>query len=159
MNENDAYIFDVELPTSWTFPAGKTWVAGWFISKTGAQFRDLRLRIDDRIFAGIFGQPRPDIELRHRGYAGLPYAGFCFQVEPHRGAKLLRLEILDHGNNWVELWRQPIKAPQGIRRRRPVLDPLQVADVIGTLLKARRADPTADLAPLARRMSIARSTA
>jgi glycosyltransferase involved in cell wall biosynthesis len=154
MNENDAYIFDVELPTSWTFPAGKTWIAGWFISKTNAQFRDLRLRIDDRIFSGIFGQPRPEIELRHRGYAGLPHAGFCFQVEPHRGAKLLRLEILDHGNNWVELWRQPIKAPRGIRRSRPALDPLQVADVIGTLLKARRADSAADLASLARRLAL-----
>jgi glycosyltransferase involved in cell wall biosynthesis/GT2 family glycosyltransferase len=158
MNENDAYLFDVELPTSWTFPAGKTWIAGWFISKTGAQFRDLRLRIDDRIFAGIFGQPRPDIELRHRGYAGLPHAGFCFQVEPHRGAKLLRLEILDHGNNWSELWRQPIKVPRGIRRRQPVLDPLQIADVIGTLLKARRADPAADLMPLACRLAIEAAT-
>ena len=68
MNENDAYIFDVETPTDWTFPAGKTWVAGWFISKKGAIFRDIRLRVGHRIFAGIFGQPRPDIE---KGVSGL----------------------------------------------------------------------------------------
>ncbi len=39
-----------------------------------------------------------------------------------------------------------------------MLDPLQVADVIGTLLKARRADPTADLAPLARKLAIEAAT-
>jgi glycosyltransferase involved in cell wall biosynthesis len=152
MNENDAYIFDVELPASWTFPAGKSWVAGWFLSKTGADFRDLRLRLDDRIFYGIFGQPRPEIELKHRGYAGRPHAGFCFQIEPHRGARWLHLEILDHGHHWVEIWRRPIAAPQGRLARRPVLDPQQVADVIATLLKARRAEPDADLTPLARRL-------
>jgi hypothetical protein len=153
MNENDAYIFDVEQPSQWTFPPGKTWVAGWFLSKTGARFNDLRLRLDDRICYGIFGQPRQEIEQKYRSYTGLPHAGFSFLIEPHIGAKLLRLEILDHGNNWVEIWRRKIKVPRGRLRRRPVLDSTQVADVIGTLLKARRAEPEADLAPLARRLA------
>ena len=64
MNENHAYIFDVETPTQWTFNGEKTWVAGWCLSKTGAVFRDMRLLIDDRIFTGIFGVPRPEIEPR-----------------------------------------------------------------------------------------------
>jgi glycosyltransferase involved in cell wall biosynthesis len=153
MNENDAYIFEVETPANWSLPAGKSWVAGWFLSKTGAQFRDLRLRIDDRIFYGLFGLPRPDIEQKYRGHAGRPHAGFSFQVEPHRGARWLRLEILDHGNNWVELWRQPIKVKSGRAGSRPVLDAQQVPDVLATLLKARRAAPAADLLPLARELA------
>ncbi len=154
MNENDAYLFDVEAPASWVFPRGQTWIAGWFMSKTAARYLDMRLWIDGRVFYGIFGQPRPEIELKHRGYAGLPHAGFCFLVEPHRGAKLLRLEVLDHGNRWVEIWRQPVKAPHGRARSHPRLDPDQIPDVIGSLLKARRAAPATDLAPLARQLAI-----
>ena len=154
MNENDAYIFEVETPANWVFPRGQTWIAGWFLSKTSARYLDMRLWIDGRVFYGIFGQARPDIELKHRGHAGLPHAGFSFLVGPHRGAKLLRLEVLDHGHNWVEIWRQPIKAPHGRGSSRPLLDPLQLPDVIATLLKARRAEPAADLGPLAQRLAV-----
>ncbi len=154
MNENDAYIFDVETPTTWSFPRGQTWVAGWFMSKTAARYLDMRLWIDGRVFYGIFGQPRPEIELKHRGHTGLPHAGFSFLVEPHRGAKLLRLEVLDHGHHWVEIWRQPIKAPHGRAQAHPKIDPLQVPDVLATLLKARRADPAADLSALAETLAI-----
>jgi glycosyltransferase involved in cell wall biosynthesis len=157
MNENDSYLFDVETPTDWTFPAGKTWVAGWFLSKKGAVFRDIRLRVGDRIFAGIFGQPRPDIEKRYRGHAGMPHAGFSFLIEPGRGAKLLQLEILDHGNHWVEIWRKKIRTT-GSRAARPELDHRQVADVLATLLKAVRADPAADRAALARRLVVEAAT-
>src|SRR5262249_8653851 len=72
VNENDAYIFHVETPEKWTFPGGKIWVSGWFVSKIGAVFRDMRLFIDDRPYTGIFGVSRPEIEQKYRGYAGLP---------------------------------------------------------------------------------------
>ena len=161
MNENAAYIFDVEAPQQWTFTGGKTWVAGWFVSKTGAVFRDLRAWVDDRPFTGIFGLPRPEIEMKYRGYAGLPYAGFSFLIEPHPGAKLLRLELLDHGNNWVEFWRQPIKVKSGAAPARPKLDPRLVPGVIGRLLKAQRAKPgiaPAELTTLARTLALEAAT-
>jgi glycosyltransferase involved in cell wall biosynthesis len=152
MNENDAYLFDVEAPTHWTLPGEPFTVSGWFLSKTGALFRDLRLRLDDRIISGRYGLPRPEIEQRHRGHTGYPHAGFSFLVEPHRGATLLRLEILDHGGNWVELWRTPVVAPAGRHAARPVIDPLQLPDLVTALLKAFRAEPAGDHAPLARRL-------
>lgn len=152
MNENDAYIFDVETPTEWTFPAGKTWVAGWFLSKKGAVFRDIRLRVGDRIFAGIFGQPRPDLEKRYRGHAGMPHAGFSFLIEPGRGARLLRLELLDQGNHWVEIWRKKIEVKNSPRAARPEIDSRQVPDLLATLLKSVRANPAENLPALARRL-------
>ncbi len=150
MNENDAYLFEVEAPASWDLPAEPFWVSGWFLSKTGALFRDLRLRLDDRLLSGLYGLPRPEIEQRHRGHAGYPHAGFAFLVAPHRGARLLRLEILDHGGNWVELWRTPVTARRGAHRPRPRLDTAQLPDLVAALLKQRRRDPAADRAALAR---------
>lgn len=142
MNENASYIFEVETPEKWVFDGSKTWVAGWFVSKTGAVFRDMRAWVDDRAFTGIFGLPRPEIEQKYRGQAGLPHAGFSFLIEPHRSAKLFRLELLDHGNNWVEIWRQPIKVTGGSAPARPALNPKLLPGVVSRLLKARRADAT-----------------
>lgn len=82
MNENDAYKFDIEEPTQWVFTGEPVWISGWFLSKTGAVFSDVRAVIDDVIFLGILGLPREHIEREHRGYFGLPHAGFCLQVRP-----------------------------------------------------------------------------
>lgn len=141
MNENAAYILDVETPTQWTFGAGKTWLAGWFISKTGAVFRDMRLWIDDRPHTGLFGLPRPEIETKYRGASGLPHAGFSFLIEPQPGAKLIRLELLDHGNNWVEIWRRPIKVKGGTGPRHPELAAKVLPGLIEDLLKEIRRRP------------------
>ncbi len=161
MNENASYIFDVETPTGWTFPGGKTWVAGWFVSKTGAVFRDMRLWVDERPFAGLFGLPRPEIETKYRGAPGVPYAGFSFLIEPHRGARLLRLELLDHGNNWVEIWRRPIKVRGGSAPARPRLDPKLVPGLIEDLLKEIRLRPgmgPGELTAAARQLALEAAT-
>lgn len=161
MNENHAYIFDVETPTQWTFTGEKTWVAGWFLSKTGAVFRDMRVLIDDRPGTGIFNVPRPEIELKYRGHAGMPHAGFSFLIEPHAGARLLRLELLDHAHNWVEIWRQSIKVTCGNGPRGPRLDPGQVTDVLKHLLKNIRQHPEWDRTELlrsARRLAVEAAT-
>ena len=161
MNENHAYLFNVETPAQWTFSGGKTWVAGWFLSKTGAVFRDMRVLIDDRPCTGIFGVPRPEIELKYRGHTGMPHAGFSFLIEPHAGAKRLRLELLDHGHNWVEIWRQPIKVNQGRGPSRPRLDAVQVTEVLQHLLKNIRQHPDwsrAELVGSARRLAVESAT-
>lgn len=148
MNENDAYIFDIETPTQWTFTGEKTWVAGWFLSKKGAVFRDIRLWIDDRVFTGLFAIPRPEIELRYRGWSGLPHAGFSFLVDPAPGAKLLRIEILDQGNHWAEIWRRPIKVQRSRAPRRARLKPSLIPEVLAALLKEQRARPDITLEQL-----------
>ncbi len=153
MNENDSYIFDVELPTAWGFSGEPTWISGWFLSKTGAIFSDIRAIIGGVPHLGILGLPRPDIEQKHRGSTGLPHAGFSLQVRPPLGATELRLELLDAGGRWVEIWRTPIQVKAGPKPGGQ-LKPGVVPDQLRKLLQARRADPAADLAPLARRLAI-----
>ena len=148
MNENDAYIFDVEEPREWVFKGEPVWISGWFLSKTGAGFSDIRAVIDGIPHLGILGMPRPEIEERHRGQAGLPRAGFLLRVSPPASARTLRIELLDAGHHWVEIWRTSIKVsrggPAGGR-----YEPRLLPDHLHRLLQARRADPAADLAPLA----------
>ncbi len=153
MNENDSYIFDVELPTAWVFTGQPTWISGWFLAKNGAIYSDIRAITGGVTHLGILGLPRDDIEQRHRGRTGLPYAGFVLQVRPPRGAKDLRLELLDAGGRWVEFWRTKIKVMAGPRPGGR-LNPGIVPDQLRKLLQARRAAPAGSLAPLARRLAI-----
>lgn len=153
MNENSAYIFDVEEPTQWVFHGEPVWISGWFLSKVGAVFSDIRAVIDGVPHLGILGLPHEHVERRYRGYTGLPHAGFLLRVNPPKSAKEIRLELLDAGHRWVEIWRTPIKVKRGqntIGRFR--LDVLP--DQLRRLLQARRADPAADLAPLASQLAL-----
>ncbi|HWA26782.1 MAG TPA: glycosyltransferase [Lacunisphaera sp.] len=156
MNENDSYIFDVELPTEWVFSGEPTWISGWFIAKTGAIFSDIRALIGGGTYLGILGLPRPEIERKHRAASGLPHAGFSLLVQPPAGAADLRLELLDAGGRWVEIWRTPINVKAGPAPGAR-LNPGLIPDQLRKLLQARRADPAADLAPLARQLARASS--
>lgn len=153
MNENDAYIFDVEEPREWVFKGEPVWISGWFLSKVGAVFSDVRAVIDGIPYPGILGMPRPEVEQQHRGYTGLPHAGFLLRVTPPASARTLRLELLDAGHRWVEIWRTAIKVqsggPDGGRYETRLLP-----DHLHRLLQARRADPGADLAPLAAELAL-----
>lgn len=153
MNENSAYIFDVEEPKDWVFHGEPVWISGWFLSKVGAVFSDIRAVIDGVPHMGIFGLPHEHVERRYRGYTGLPHAGFLLRVNPPRSAREIRLELLDAGHNWVEIWRMPIRVKHGQNTvGRFNLEVLP--DQLRRLLQARRATPDADLAPLANRLAL-----
>ena len=152
MNENASYIFDIEEPSQWTFPGDPVWISGWFLSKTGAVFSDIRAVIDEVPYLGIFGLPREQIERQHRGYFGLPHAGFSLRLQPPQGARLIKIELLDAGRNWVEIWRTPIVVAQGPTPG-ACLNPQIIPDQLRKLLQARRAHPMGDLEPLAQKLA------
>ncbi len=152
MNENDAYIFDVEEPKQWVFTGEPVWISGWFLSKVGAVFSDVRALIDGRPHLGILGLPRREIELQHRGYCGLPHAGFVLRVQPPRHARLITIELLDAGHRWVEIWRANISVRQG-GSPRGHFHPGVLSRQMHRLLQAVRANPAANLFPLARELA------
>lgn len=153
MNENDSYIFDVELPDRWLFSGEQTWISGWFLAKNGAIFSDIRAVTGGVTHLGILGLPRPEIESRHRGQEGLPHAGFVLRVRPPLGAKEIRIELLDAGGHWTEIWRHTITVLWGPRRGGK-LNPGIVPDQLQKLLQALRAEPAVSLEPVARRLAI-----
>jgi glycosyltransferase involved in cell wall biosynthesis len=87
-------------PADWRFPAGKTWIAGWLVSRTGRAPADVRAWIDHRPFLGLCALPRPDVQHSVAGRADAPAAGFSFLLEPHRSARHLRLEVCDLTGTW-----------------------------------------------------------
>ena len=153
MNENDAYIFDIEEPKAWVFEGDPVWISGWFLSKVGAAFSDVRVVIDGVPHLGIFGLPRESIEQQHRGFVGLPHAGFSLLVRPPRGARRLRLELLETGGRWVQIWQTKIQVNRGPRPGAQLRTEI-VPDQLRKLLQARRADPAADRRALARQLAL-----
>ncbi|MBA4135757.1 MAG: hypothetical protein C0518_00410 [Opitutus sp.] len=148
VNENDAYLFDIEQPARWTFDGEPVWISGWFLSKRAAKFSDIRAVIDGVPHLGILGMPRPEVEQQHRGRVGLPHAGFLLRVQPPRRARELRIELLDAGHRWVEIWRTPIKVKQGPAARGEYV-PALVPEHLHRLLQTRRASPAANIDALA----------
>ena len=109
MNSAPDQRFAVEIhPPDWRFPLGKTWVGGWMYAGKNRFISDLRAWIDGRAFLGLHGLPKPGWDESLLGHPGPPYSGFVFQVEPHRGARLLRLEARDQAGDWVEFFRHEI---------------------------------------------------
>jgi len=108
MNESADWQFDIEdRPPDWKFPAGKTWLAGWIWSPI-SRLADLRVWIDGRPFLALHGLPKPGLDERFLGRPSPPYLGFVSQVEPHRGATLLRLEVRGLSAGWREIFRTTI---------------------------------------------------
>lgn len=108
MIETERYTCAVELPQSWDLRTEKTWIMGWFLAKHGAIYTDIRAWLDGDLYLGLLGMPRPEIETPHRGYTGLPHAGFLFLLDPKPGARELRLEVLGPDGNWEEIFRTAV---------------------------------------------------
>lgn len=102
--------FAVEIfPAGWKFPAGHSWIGGWIFAGEHRFITDLRAWIDGRAFLGLPGLPKPGWDEKFLHRPGPPYAGFVFRVEPHRGARLLRLEARDPAGVWTEFFRTEIE--------------------------------------------------
>ena len=144
MNENDAYLFDVEEPITWDFDGTPVRLKGWFISKHDALFSDLRVVIDGIPYLGLWGLPRPEIETQYGANKRLPHAGFECLFRPPSGSNLIHLQLRDAGGSWVEIWRQEVKVSRGPRRKAKLKLAI-VPTQLRKLLQRRRAEPAADL--------------
>ena len=153
MNENDAYLFDVEEPKAWVFDGTPLRMKGWFISKQDAIFSDLRVVIDGIPYLGIWGLPRPEIESQYRENPCRPHPGFECLIRPPSGSKQIQLQLRDAGENWVEIWRQKIKVTSGPRRKAKLNLEL-VPEQIRKLLQQRRDKPADDLTNTAKRLAL-----
>ena len=143
--------FAVEVhPTNWHFPAGPSWLAGWIFAGENRLVTDLRAWIDGRPFLGFHGLPKPGLDEKFLGRPGPPYAGFVLQVEPHRGATLLRLEARDLTGTWTEFFRTPITVA-ATAAAATAATPLsaRLADLVSPLLRRHTQQPTTAWAALA----------
>ena len=154
MNENESYLFHVEQPTDWNLKPDHFWIYGWFVSKNGVTYTDVRAFVDDVPFTGLLGMPRADIEAAYPGWTKGRAPGFAFRLEPWAGAKLIRLEILNERNEWAEFWRVSIhvSGPGECTKPRLKLRPELIELLYLRLLKHPALHPRIPLEKQARRL-------
>jgi glycosyltransferase involved in cell wall biosynthesis len=135
-------------PAGWSFPVGKSWIAGWLVSRTGRAPADVRAWVDHRPFLGLCALPRPDVQQAVAGNAHAPAAGFSFLLAPHRGARHLRIEVCDLGGEWEEVAHIQISVA-GEAPPPPSEPAPDYSALLRQLLQAHRRRPGARLAALA----------
>lgn len=151
MSDSTGWQFAVEIhPANWHFPAAKSWIAGWIWAGEHQFVTDLRAWIDGRPILGLHGLPKADVEQRFLQHPGPPYAGFVVQVEPHRGARELRLEVRDSTGHWREFFRTAISvdANAGPAPATCTLD-ARFAELVPELLRLQTRRPGQTIAALA----------
>lgn len=138
------------FPPGWNFPAGNSWVAGWLHGGVHHHVDDVRAWVDGRVFLGLHGLPRPGVDERLLQRSGPPYAGFSFLLRPHRGARLLRLEVRDANGTWTEFFRTPIAVEENAAPWTPP-PPLvpRLTDALLALLRQQARNPTVAISALA----------
>ena len=135
-------------PADWRFPTGKSWIAGWLVSRSGRAPADVRAWIDHRPFLGLCALPRPDVQQAVAGRADAPAAGFSFLLDPHRGARRLRLEVCDLSGHWEEFAALDITVANETEPAPPEPAP-DYAALLRQLLQSHRRSSSAPLATLA----------
>lgn len=151
MSDPTAWQFDLEVrPVGWSFPAGKSWVAGWIWSPQNRLVTDLRAWVDARPFLAIWGLPKPGLDERFLHRPGPPYLGFTILLEPHAGARLFRLEVRDQTGQWTEIFSTPITVvTEAIGCPPPPTTASLLPGLVNPLLRAHRQRPQVPLAALA----------
>jgi len=147
MTETDTYLFDIEQPREWVFRGEPVWIGGWLVPKGGSVFSDIRALVDGVPYLGFLGIPHEHVEMRHRGFCGLPHAAFGLLITPPLGTREIVIQLLDGTNRWVDLWRTPVQVLAGPSRH-PSLEPELIPPLLRRLLQAQRARPRKGLIKL-----------
>ena len=143
--------FAVEVyPPDWHFPAGESWIAGWFHAGENRFLTDIRAWVDGRVFLGLPGIPKPGLDEKFIGKAGPPYSGFILRVQPHTGARLLRLEERNPAGVWTEFFQTPITVDANATTCPGSQDlGSQISELLPALLRLRTQRPSAPWSLLA----------
>lgn len=84
-----------------TLPPGRHLIRGWVWPKSGGHFVDVRARVDNRIFAGVHGIPRPDLAAHFKTGQPVALAEFYVAVDLTPGDSKVVLEALTIEGRWI----------------------------------------------------------
>jgi glycosyltransferase involved in cell wall biosynthesis len=106
MRESARTYFMLESPAPGAIlPAGRHWLRGWVLPKTGGHFVDVRARVKDRFFAAVHGLPRADLAAFFKTGRAHALAEFTVAIELIPGPVEVILEALDLDGQWREFTR------------------------------------------------------
>ena len=111
MSNPAAPLFYIDRPSHWQPAAARMEIAGWLYAGEEMPCRDMRARVDGRIYLGLFGLIRPDTESVFGSTLTARHTGFLQEVEVWRGARELALDWHD-GREWREFFRTTLDTTQ-----------------------------------------------
>ncbi|MEO6874089.1 MAG: glycosyltransferase [Opitutaceae bacterium] len=94
-----APLFHIDRPATWRPEQASFEISGWLYAGTEAVCVDIRARVDRRVYLGVYGLDRPDIQTSFGGGIPALRTGFTQRVQVWRGAHELALDYHD-GREW-----------------------------------------------------------
>ncbi len=111
MSNSHIPSYHIDSPGSWELTVEGIEIKGWIYPGEEAICVDIRARVDDRIYLGIYGLERPDTASAFGDSLAALRTGFVQQVQVWKGAQTLALEWHD-GTDWHELFSTPLDTSQ-----------------------------------------------
>jgi len=84
--------YHIDSPASWNLAVEGIEIKGWIYPGEEAICVDIRARVDDRVYLGIYGLERPDTAAAFGNSLAALRTGFVQQVQVWKGAQTLALE-------------------------------------------------------------------
>jgi glycosyltransferase involved in cell wall biosynthesis len=111
MLETPHATFHLDSPASGeTPPAGRIILRGWLVAKPGRHFVDLRARVGQRVYPGIYGLPRPDLAEYFKASEPRLLAAFEQPVVLAAGANAVVFEACTLAGDWLAVHSETITA-------------------------------------------------
>jgi GT2 family glycosyltransferase len=87
-------------PRTWDRLVGQVEAQGWCFAVDQTPLNAVRARVGDRIFPGVYGQPRPDIATQHAQFSRAAHCGFKIELTLEPNDNLVIIEVGDEQGNW-----------------------------------------------------------
>jgi GT2 family glycosyltransferase len=94
------FFHGFEHPLTWTRLVGQVEARGWCFAIDQTPLHAVRARVGDRIFPGVYGQPRPDIAAQHPQFSLAERCGFKIELILEPKDNLVIIEVGDEQGNW-----------------------------------------------------------
>jgi len=104
MSESTAPSYHIDSPANWRPEVAGMEITGWLYPGASGNCVDIRARVDQRAYFGIYGLDRPDTQTAFGGGFAALRTGFIQLVQVWHGARELALDYHD-GNGWREFFR------------------------------------------------------
>jgi O-antigen biosynthesis protein len=110
--QQTGFEFQIENPKAWNLAVHSATVSGWCFSKSGECIQSVRARIGDRVFDGLYGRRRFDVQSVFPNHGNSGHCGFEIEIADLPGRFELVLEALDGNDRWHTLATVPGKVAQ-----------------------------------------------
>jgi glycosyltransferase involved in cell wall biosynthesis/GT2 family glycosyltransferase len=108
MSQPSEFAYFLDHPSAWKPTAPNLEIVGWFYPGAGRECRDVRARVDGKIYLGIYGLERPDVRQAYPQDPNAARTGFMIRSEVWHGAREVVLDYLDSSNTWQTFARYPV---------------------------------------------------